>query len=89
MPYHKSPYRFGNLFVVFKLVFPDSLQGPQMSKITEALSGQQKKKDVDMEVAETCTLLPFKEHHKNTHAEGGQEGNGGSDEEGDEGHGGG
>ena len=30
MPYHKSPYRFGNLFVVFKLVFPDSLQGPQM-----------------------------------------------------------
>jgi DnaJ family protein A protein 2 len=25
MPYHKQPYKFGNLFVVFKIVFPDSL----------------------------------------------------------------
>lgn len=25
MPYHKSPYKFGNLFVVFKVVFPEKL----------------------------------------------------------------
>jgi DnaJ family protein A protein 2 len=25
MPYHKSPYKFGNLFIVFKLTFPDHL----------------------------------------------------------------
>ena len=26
MPFHKSPYKFGNLFVVFKVTFPDSLK---------------------------------------------------------------
>ena len=57
-----------------------------MSKITEALGFQKKKQDVDMEVAETCQMLEFKEHHKNTHHEGGTLGNN-SDEEEDEGHG--
>lgn len=39
-----------------------------------------------MEVAETVQMITFKEHHKNTHHEGGQEG--GSDEEDEhEGHG--
>jgi DnaJ family protein A protein 2 len=26
MPYHKQPYKFGNLFVVFKVTFPDKLE---------------------------------------------------------------
>ena len=38
-----------------------------------------------MEVAETCTMIAFKDHHRNTHHEGGQEGNGSDEEE--EGHG--
>jgi len=42
-----------------------------------------------MEVAETCNMIAYKEYHRNTHHEGGQEGNGGSDEEGEEGHHGG
>jgi DnaJ family protein A protein 2 len=25
MPLHKTPYKFGNLFIIFKIVFPDSL----------------------------------------------------------------
>ena len=85
MPYHKSPYKFGNLFVVFKVVFPDKLQKAQIDKIGEALVAQKKKGDVDMEVAETSELKAFQEHHRNTHHEGGQEGNGSDDE--DEGHG--
>lgn len=93
MPYHKSPFKFGNLFVVFKVTFPDSLKPEQMAKIAEALSQQKAKaatKDVDMEVAETCHMIEFKDYHRNTHHEGGQEGNGnGSDEEGEgAGHGG-
>jgi len=27
LPFHKNPYKFGNLFVLFKVVFPDSLVG--------------------------------------------------------------
>ena len=92
MPYHKQPFKFGNLFVVFKVTFPDSLKPDQISKIGEALASQKKKdKDVDMEVSETVSMIEFKDFHRNTHHEGGQEGNGnGSDEEGDgAGHGGG
>lgn len=89
MPYHKSPYKFGNLFVVFKVVFPEKLDTTSVSKINEAIGSSKKKTDVDMEVAETCSMLPFKEHHRNTHHEGGQEGNGSDDEEGEsEGRGG-
>jgi DnaJ family protein A protein 2 len=84
MPFHKQPYKFGNLFIVFKLVFPESLTTPQLSKISEALTSQAKKKDVDMDATETCNLIEFKEHHKNAHHEGGEGGNG-SDEEGEEG----
>lgn len=25
MPFHKQPYKFGNLFVIFKISFPDKL----------------------------------------------------------------
>ena len=25
MPFHKQPYKFGNLFIIFKLKFPDTL----------------------------------------------------------------
>ena len=85
MPFHKQPYKFGNLFIVFKITFPDTLTQAQMSKINEALSFLKRKQDVDMDVSETCKLIAFEESHKNSHHEGGKEGNN-SDEEGDEGH---
>jgi len=85
MPYHKQTYKFGNLFIVFKVTFPDKLSSAQMSKISEALASTKKKGDVDMDVVETCELKEFKEHHRNTHHEGGTQGN--DSEEEDEGHG--
>lgn len=33
MPYHKQPFKFGNLFVVFKVKFPNELKKEQMAKI--------------------------------------------------------
>ncbi len=58
-----------------------------MSKLNEALAFQKKKKeDVDMDVAETCQLKPFKEDHRNTHHEGGTHGEQGSDDEEEDGH---
>jgi hypothetical protein len=86
MPYHKQPYKFGNLFIVFKIKFPTELKKDQIAKISEALVSQKRKSDVDMDVAETCHIIEFKEHHRNTHHEGGHEGNE-SGEEDEEGHG--
>ena len=90
MPYHKQTYKYGNLFVVFKIKFPTELNKAQMDKISEALAFQRKKQDVDMDVAETCPLIEFKEHHRNTHHEGGNEGHhsGEEDDEDERGSGG-
>jgi len=52
-----------------------------MNKIGEALAFQKKKQDADMDVAETCSMIEYKEFHKNTHHEGGNEGNGSDEEE--------
>jgi hypothetical protein len=89
MPYHKMTYKFGNLFVIFKVTFPESLSADQMSKVGLALAHQKKKGDVEMDIAETGTLKDFEEGHRNVHHEGGQ-GGGGSDgeEEEDDGRGG-
>ena len=37
MPFHKTSYSTGNLFVLFKINFPDSLQPEQMEPIKGAL----------------------------------------------------
>jgi len=39
MPFHKTPYKFGNLFINFKIKFPEKLNGDQVSKVTNILSG--------------------------------------------------
>ena len=31
LPFHKNPYKFGNLFVLFKVKFPESLNEGQIS----------------------------------------------------------
>lgn len=37
MPFHKTSYKFGNLFVLFKIKFPESLQQEQVGPIRESL----------------------------------------------------
>lgn len=38
MPYHKQSYKFGNLFIIFKIEFPATLNTDQQSKVALALS---------------------------------------------------
>lgn len=82
MPYHKQTFKFGNLFIIFKIKFPDQISIDQQKKVGEALAFQKKQKDANMNTDEVCILKPFSEDHKNTHHEGGTSGQGG--EEGDE-----
>lgn len=84
LPFHKKSFKFGNLFIIFKVTFPDSLKLNQVKAIEEALGPRQKAADSEM-ASETFMLSKFEEHHRNTHAQGGTEGD--SDEENEEGSG--
>tara|TARA_B100000780_G_C20899991_1_gene358179 strand:+ start:551 stop:709 length:159 start_codon:yes stop_codon:yes gene_type:complete len=44
MPYHKTPYKYGNLFINFKIKFPEKLTDDQISSVKGVLSGQAKTK---------------------------------------------
>ena len=33
MPFHKTPYRFGNLFITFKVKFPDQLNAGHIKEV--------------------------------------------------------
>lgn len=88
MPFHKTPYKFGNLFINFKVKFPETVDDSQAQKIQEILSAQKTKTDVSG-VSEVCKLQEFTEAHKNTHVQGGTRGQDSDGEEDDEdGHGG-
>lgn len=91
MPFHKTPYKFGNLFVNFKVKFPDTIEPAQMAEINKVLANQAKSSTEKTEtesVSEKVFLKKFEEHHKNTHAQGGTRGND-SEEEGEDEEGGG
>jgi len=86
MPFHKTPYEFGNLFIKFKIVFPANVDTVQCDQIKKVLTDQSKSKTEQAEIdgaSETVTLTKFEEKHKNTHAQGGTHGDD-DDEEGDE-----
>ena len=39
LPFHKSPFRFGNLFIKFNVTFPESINVAKLSNLTTALPG--------------------------------------------------
>ena len=74
MPYHKTPYKYGNLFINFKIKFPEKLTDDQISSVKGVLSGQAKTKaqvTATKLVEKVEMLVPFEESQKNTHAQGG------------------
>merc|ERR1711907_262115 len=40
LPFHKSPFQFGNMFVLFKVKFPDSLSEAQVGSVSKAFGSQ-------------------------------------------------
>lgn len=43
LPFHKNPYKFGNLFILFSVKFPDALQAGQVDAVAATLKGMKKK----------------------------------------------
>ena len=59
MPFHKTPYKNGNLFINFKIKFPDTIDKNQVGNIGKVLSSQKKSETEKAElndVAESVTL---------------------------------
>lgn len=85
LPFYKQPFKFGNLFITFKVVFPDSMPVAHLPALKKALPAPQKGNDDDDMAAETVLLQPFDEAQRNTKAAGGTRDE--SDEEEEEGGG--
>jgi len=92
MPFHKRVFNYGNLFVHFKVKFPDTLDANSMELLASALSNTGLKKQStggkkDEKTDEVVEMKKFEEFHKNLHHGGGDKGNDSEEEEDDEGHG--
>lgn len=62
MPFHKNPFKFGNLFIMFKISFPDKIAPTQKSQLQEAigqLEGMKVSAEDERREVETKKLLKF------------------------------
>lgn len=72
LPFHKQSFKYGNLFVLFKVAFPTSLNKTQVGQLQTALASMKPAaSDVDMSSAETVMLTDYNEKERNTRATGG------------------
>ena len=56
LPFHKNPYKFGNLFVLFTVEFPKSLDSTQSAVISTLFASMERKSIDGVDVPETCKL---------------------------------
>jgi DnaJ family protein A protein 2 len=71
MPFFESPFRFGNLFINFNIIFPDKLEQSQKESLSKLFNGAKLNK-VTEKVEEVYTLCDFKAEDENTHHTGGK-----------------
>ena len=91
MPFHKKSYEFGNLFVKFDIVFPNSTTSEAAQQLTLILCqspGQKQPQVKQGEYEEEQKLQKLEDSHKNTHAAGGKVEDQEEDDEDEEMHGG-
>ncbi len=69
MPFHKTIYQSGNLFVMFKVTFPDTLKPSVYPDLVKALGEAETNSDTTTD--ETVQLEAYHENQKNTHVQGG------------------
>jgi DnaJ family protein A protein 2 len=81
LPFHKKSYEIGHMFILFRVEFPTKLKEEQVTQIAKALKLPKK---VEEKFDSEHILEEYTENQRNTHVQGGTEGND-SDEE-QEGH---
>lgn len=73
MPYHKTSWKFGNLFILFKVKFPDVVTKADQDAFracVENIEGQKPQEllGADSEVRDIKTLHKFDEAQRNKHS---------------------
>ena len=61
LPFHKQAFKFGNLFVMFKVTFPKSLADPQVKMIGVAMAHMKEANQESTEGVEVCKLTAYSE----------------------------
>lgn len=87
MPFHKKSWNFGNLFIMFKVTFPDKVSLEQKSIARACLMEMENQKEPqkpDEAIREIKTMTKFEEKQRNSHAQGGNKAQDSDDDEKDE-----
>jgi DnaJ family protein A protein 2 len=71
MPFFESPFRFGNLYINFNIIFPESLDKKQAATLAHIFPSMKKQQITEM-YDETYTISDFKPEDENTHYAGGK-----------------
>jgi len=72
LPFHKKSYQFGHLFILFKVEFPRTLKPKQVTELEKILKAPKRiEEDFDSE----AVMEEYDEDHRNTHVQGGTQGN--------------
>lgn len=78
LPFHKKNWEHGNMYVLFRVEFPETLKDNQITEIAKILKLPKRiEEDCDHEV----TLEEYHENQRNTHVQGGTEGNDSEEEQ--------
>ena len=77
LPFHKKSYEFGNMYILFKVEFPNHLKDDQVTQLAKVLKAPKRSKE---EFDSEHFLEEYHEHHRNTHVQGGTQGNDSEDE---------
>jgi len=73
MPFFNSPDKYGNLYVEFKIVFPDKLNKEQYNKLDEIFKDEKINIIDDLSIdMEKCYLEDYNESETNPHYKGGK-----------------
>lgn len=83
LPFHKKSFQHGNLYILFRVEFPDKLKADQVTQLAKILKVPKK----DAEKCDSEVVLEeYHENQRNTHVQGGTEANNGSDDDEEGGH---
>jgi len=74
MPFFDAPYKFGNLYVNFNIVFPDKLDTTQKSSL-HSLFPKLIQEEIKEQVDDTYIMTDYKVEEENTHHGGGKKEN--------------
>jgi DnaJ family protein A protein 2 len=74
MPFHKKSWNYGNLFIMFKIVFPNKVSLDQKNIARACLLEMENQKEPakpDEMIRDVRVMIPFEEKQRNTHPQGG------------------